>query len=357
MSKNVAIVGAGVMGLWTAHNLLRRGHNVTVYEKGARNLKQACSHYAGGMLAPFCELESAEPLIASIGAESMKLLPGWLTELAQPVWFQSTGSLVVAHTRDQAELERLAQRVQTSPLPHHVKECNVRDIIDLEPDLEDRFRRGLYFPHEGQINPRELLPSLLETLERDRAELQFDSQVTEIEPGKIRIEGNTLCFDEVIDCRGLFAKDKLPQLRGVKGEMMIIQSHEVKLGRPVRMMHPRYPIYIVPRPNGHFMIGATSLENESRHTTTVRSVLELLSAAYALHPGFGEANVLELNADARPAMPDHLPVIQHTPGLLRINGLYRHGILLSPALAESVGRHLDNDAPYPWTQDVWRPLC
>lgn len=357
MSKKVAIVGAGVMGLWTAHNLLRRGHNVTVFERGGRDLHQACSHYAGGMLAPFCELESAEPLIAVIGAESMNLLPDWLPKLAQPVWFQSSGSLVVAHTRDQAELERLAQRVQTSPLPHDVKECNVRDIMELEPDLDDRFRRGLFFPHEGQINPRELLPSLIQTLERDGAELRFGSNVTHIEPGKVHVDADSRSFDEVIDSRGLFARDKLPQLRGVKGEMIIIQSNEVKLQRPVRMMHPRYPIYIVPRPEGRFMIGATSLENESRHTTTVRSVLELLSAAYALHPAFGEANVLELNADARPAMPNHLPVVQHTPGLLRINGLYRHGILLSPALAESVGRYLDNDSPYPWTQDVWRPLC
>lgn len=356
MAKRVAVVGAGVMGLWLSHNLLRRGYEVTLLEKDDGSFRNACSHYAGGMLAPFVELESAEPVIALMGAASMQLLPGWLETLAKKVWFQSTGSLVVAHPRDQAELDRLALRVRTSPLPHDVRECNVRDIMDLEPDLEDRFRQGLFFPHEGQINPRELLPALLEFVKAKGADVHFNTPVDEIQPGKVSCKGEVLQFDQVVDCRGLLGRDSFPQLRGVKGEMILIQTDEVRLHRPVRMMHPRYPLYIVPRPNGVFMIGATSLENESRHTTSVRSVLELLSAAYALHPAFGEATVLELNADARPALPNHLPQVQHTPGLLRINGLYRHGILLSPALAEAVGQFLDGSPTPDWTEEIWRPL-
>lgn len=356
MSKHIGIVGAGVMGLWQAFSCLQKGYRVTVFEQNTPTWKNACSYYAGGMLAPFCELESAEPWITQVGMHSMICLQRGLPQLPRPVWFQQTGSLVVAHAKDQGELERMTQRVQRSFLPHDMKECNLAEMQTLEPDLEDRFHKGLFFPHEGQIHPRELLPALLAFLEQAQATVHFETPVDKILPHTIEAQGKSHEFDTVIDCRGLFAKQDIPGLRGVKGEMILVQTKDITLHRPVRMMHPRYPIYIVPRPDHVFMIGATSLENESRHQTSVRSVLELLSAAYALHPAFGEATVLELNADARPALPHHLPCVEYKPGLLRINGLYRHGILLSPALADLVGCFLSDGTIHPWLQEIWRDL-
>ena len=113
--------------------------------------------------------------------------------------------------------------------------------------------------------------------------------------------------DIVVDCRGLAARDALPDLRGVRGEMVVVRSPDVSLQRPVRMLHPRIPLYIVPRGNGLFMIGATMIESERRGPVSVRSAVELLNAAYALHPAFGEAEIVELGADLRPAFPDNLP--------------------------------------------------
>jgi len=125
-------------------------------------------------------------------------------------------------------------------------------------------------------------------------------------------------------------------LRGVKGEMVMLRSSEVELSRPVRLLHPRIPIYLVPRGDGVFMLGATQIESGSRHRATVRSVLELLSAAYALHPAFGEAEILEIGVDARPAFPDNLPRVRRHGKRIYVNGLFRHGFLLAPALAEMV---------------------
>ena len=65
--------------------------------------------------------------------------------------------------------------------------------------------------------------------------------------------------DWTVDCRGFLAKDHLRQLRGVKGEMLILHSDEIALSRPIRMLHPRRPVYIVPRGAGYFMIGATMI--------------------------------------------------------------------------------------------------
>ncbi|MFN5719487.1 MAG: FAD-dependent oxidoreductase, partial [Bradyrhizobium sp.] len=137
----------------------------------------------------------------------------------------------------------------------------------------------------------------------------------------------------VIDCRGLAARDREPSLRGVKGEMIIIETSEVELSRPVRLIHPRWPLYVIPRGDGRFMLGATTIEAED-NGVSVRSALELLGAAYVVHPAFGEARIVEFGAGLRPAFPDNLPKIRIEQERITVNGLYRHGFLLAPALAE-----------------------
>ena len=145
---------------------------------------------------------------------------------------------------------------------------------------------------------------------------------------------------QLIDCRGLAARDALHDLRGVKGEMLVLRCPEISLSRPLRLLHPRIPIYLVPRGEGVFMLGATQIESDDRSRATARSILELLSAAYALHPAFGEAEILEIGVDARPAFPDNVPRIRRIGGTLYANGLFRHGFLLAPALARMVADHL-----------------
>src|SRR5690606_23618949 len=132
--------------------------------------------------------------------------------------------------------------------------------------------------------------------------------------------------------RGLAARDTLPELRGVKGEMALLRSSEIRLSRPIRLLHPRFPLYVVPRADGLFMLGATQIESDDRRRS-VRSALELLSAAYALHPAFGEAELVEIGVDARPAFPDNQPRLQRQGDTIHVNGLFRHGFLLAPALA------------------------
>ena len=113
----------------------------------------------------------------------------------------------------------------------------------------------------------------------------------------------------------------------------MLRQPELNFTRPVRVLHPRIPLYVVPRGNGLFMVGATMIESDDSQRVTARSVLELLSAAYALHPAFGEAEMVELGTGVRPAFLDNLPRIRWRDGVLHVNGLYRHGFLLAPALA------------------------
>jgi len=197
------------------------------------------------------------------------------------------------------------------------------------------------------------LPALVETLRQDGATLRFATEVEQLASGAITVGGTRHAFDWVLDCRGLAASDQMAQLRGVRGEILTVRTSEVRLSRPIRMMHPRYPLYIVPRPSHRFVVGATSIESDSLRPATVRSALELLSAAYALHPAFAEAEIVELNVQCRPTFPDHLPRIILQDKLLRINGLYRHGYLLSPLLAETVAAFVSDRRQLEETAALW----
>ncbi|MEP3524223.1 MAG: FAD-dependent oxidoreductase [Hyphomicrobiales bacterium] len=309
-TKSIKIIGAGVAGLTLAAELVEYGCAVSVYDKGDHIGASSCSWYAGGMLAPWCERESAEEPVARLGCEAA----GWWQERVGDVVHK--GSLIVAQPRDMADLTRFARRTE------NYEWIDGARIAELEPHLEGRFNKALYFPSEAHLNPRDAMTSLSDYVQEKGAHLHFKADGFDAEK-----------TDITIDTRGLSARDALKDLRGVKGEMLIIRSDEISLARPVRMLHPRIPLYIVPRADGHFMVGATMIESGERGRITARSMIELLSSAYALHPVFGEAEIVEIGTDVRPAFPDNLPRIILQNGTYYINGLYRHGFLLAPAMA------------------------
>ncbi|HEX7791519.1 MAG TPA: FAD-dependent oxidoreductase [Afipia sp.] len=317
----VNIIGAGIAGTWQALLFARAGYDVTLHERGDAAMTQATSHWAGGMLAPWCEREGSEPVITRLGIRSLDL---WRDQLPETPF---NGSLVVAHPRDRADFERFAK------LTTDYDRLDASGISALEPSLDGRFREALFFAGEGHVEPRAVLPKLHEKLTAAGATIKFESSR---EPGEIS-------KGIVIDCRGLGARehgtrkpdaiDRQQDLRGVKGEMIIIETPDVHLSRPVRFIHPRWALYVIPRDRNRFMLGATSIESEDTGVS-VRSALELLSAAYAVHPAFGEARIIEFGAGLRPAFPDNLPRIAIDKTRISVNGLYRHGFLLAPALAE-----------------------
>jgi glycine oxidase len=306
----VTIIGAGIAGAWQALLFAQAGHDVTLHEQGDASLMLSTSHWAGGMLAPWCESEAAEPVISRLGLRSLDL---WRQHLPDTPF---NGSLVVAHPRDRNDFERFAR------LTSGHKRIDAASLAAIEPSLEGRFRDALFFPGEGHVEPRRVLPKLHEKIVAAGGRIRFNS---EVQAG---------AFDGlVIDCRGLAARDAQPELRGVKGEMILIETAEVTLARPVRLIHPRWPLYVIPRDDNLFMLGATSVEAEDTGVS-VRSALELLGAAYAVHPAFAEARIVEFGSGLRPAYPDNLPRIAVDEDRIAVNGLYRHGFLIAPALAE-----------------------
>ncbi|HEY8241512.1 MAG TPA: glycine oxidase ThiO [Kiritimatiellia bacterium] len=341
MERTVGIAGAGLIGRVLGLELARRGWRVTLFDADSDRGSKSCAWTGAGMLAPYCELETAEPEVAELGLRSGRLWPAFIASLARPVFFQQAGSLVVAHPSDRGELlrlrdalrARLPEREARAKEPDALKEVSGAELAALEPELAGRFPDGLFMAREGQLDNRELLTALGATILAGGIEWYTGTTVQRLEPGRLELSNGWKNFDWVVDCRGLGAKADIVNLRGVRGELIYVEAPDVHLNRPVRLMHPRYPLYIVPRPNNVFVIGATKIESEDMGPVSVRSALELLTAAYAVHPGFAEGRIVDLSVNCRPAFPDNKPRILAGDRHLAVNGLYRHGFLVAPALA------------------------
>ncbi|MBE3639540.1 FAD-dependent oxidoreductase [Mangrovicoccus algicola] len=302
----ISVLGAGVAGLCTATELAGRGHRVELIAPPGAPCP--ASHFAGGMLAPFCEGEAAPPEVVEAGQQAADW---WAAHV--PV--TRRGTLVVAPPRDAPELDRFA-RATGGHEP--------ADPGTLEPELAGRFARGLFYAEEAHLDPRDALRRLRAGLERRGVAIRDGAP-----QGRI------------VDCRGLGGR--VPGLRAVRGEMLIVAAPEVTLGRPVRLLHPRFPCYIVPRADHLFMIGATMVERDDAGPVTARAAMELLSAAWTVHPGFAEARILELGAGLRPAFADNLPAVIRRDGALHVNGMYRHGFLMAPALARKAAEMIETE--------------
>lgn len=331
----IAIVGAGICGSVLAYECLKRRFDVTVYEKpfesGAEQVaqKKACSYTAAGMLAPMAELESANLDVYQLGLRSLKLWPQIVSELAQlnhPVFYRDSGTLVLAHGQDLASFEQFfhAIKYKLADFDNHAR---IIKATELEPELTN-FQQALHLKDEAQVDSQQVLHALHQVIQQ-QGQIRYET-VTQLQPKKV----NGQSYDWVFDCRGLGASADM-KLYGVRGERILLHAPEVNIQHMIRLMHPKYRLYIVPRENHHYLIGATEIESADDGPISVRSALELLTAAYSVHKGFAEARIVSMNTGVRPTRLDHQPIIDEQEGLTRINGLYRHGYLLTPALIES----------------------
>ncbi|MER2491408.1 glycine oxidase ThiO [Catenovulum sediminis] len=343
----IAVVGGGLMGRLMAWRLSHAssGCQVELFDKGMASGTGSTGYIAAAMVAPVAESVIAGPLVTQLGFRTLQLWPALLADLELPVFYQQAGSLILAHAQDRGDLLSFQQRLKNS---NALKTLNARQIAELEPELGYRFNQGLYIENEAQIDNRKLYQALLEALQQNAVKMHWQKPVV-VEGNTIVCGTQTMQYDWVIDCRGMGAKADMQntrerQLRGVRGEVARVYAPEVNISRPIRLMHPRYPIYIVPKPDKQYVIGATEIESESEKPVTVRSSMELLSAAYSVHSGFAEAHIEALDSGLRPTMTDNDPCIQVEQGLMRINGLYRHGFLLAPAILEQALIRLFQDS-------------
>ena len=402
MINTIAIVGAGLMGRLLALSLHRQGFKVSLFDKDKQDAKNSAAYAAAGLLTPLGESPQCEKNIVDMGIASLALWPKILSTLEQPVYFQQQGSIVVSHEQDQGDYLRFERFINSHYQEHVMQKLDRAELLALEPELATTFKQGLYLPDEGQIDNKQLLTALAWQIKHEGIHWLSETLVSKMvitEQGhevffqclkKQSLKRPSLknpsltnhntdnhyhirTFDLVIDCRGTGAMNvvtekqennaqktsnssnssssdsnnkkpnhTLANLRAVRGEVFKLYAPEVKLTRPIRLTHPRYQLYIAPKENGYFSIGATQIESEDNSPITVRSAMELLSAAYSIHSGFAEANILENISQLRPAFDDNQPKILAHKQLIQVNGLYRHGYLISPVVLNQVLEFISN---------------
>lgn len=362
--SRIAIAGAGVLGRLLAWRLARAGHAVTVFDPAGGpappmpgllappSVPHAAAFTAAGMLSPLAELENAGPEIATLGWRSLGLWKQWCDELvaggAQAPLFARHGSLMVAHGSDLGAARRVLARLEQAPqLAGQMTQPQAlsrAELAELEPALAPQLHAWL-LPGEGQVLPRELMAALCEASVGVR--WCWNSRAVGVGAGLIVLADGSRCECELaIDTRGVGARsaslperDARMQVRGVRGEVLWLHAPGLSLQRPVRLLHPRHRVYMVPRPGDLIVVGASEIESEDRSPVSLRSAVELMAAAHSVIPELAEARIVHMESNLRPATPDNNPFVRHEPGLLQINGLFRHGWLLAPALvAEALSR-------------------
>lgn len=320
----ITVLGAGIIGLACADELLRRGHDVTVVDPAPGS---GASYAAAGMLTPSAELWHGEEALLSLGQRSLALWPGFADRLG--VGLHQGGTLLVGLDSGDRQLVR-RQTGLLSGLGHRTE---VVEPADIEPRVSTRTTAGAWLPDEPSVDPRSVVAALLRRVPVV-AEAPESSEVTVVATG----------------ARLPAPYDGLLRMRGVRGE--IVRAHsddppEVVVRGWVRGR----PIYVVPRASGEVVLGATMEEHDSAPVVTVGGIARLLADARELVPGLETAVFLEAMARDRPATTDNLPAVgpTHVPGVLLAGGHFRHGVLLAPLTAQLIAHHIETGSVDPVT--------
>jgi glycine oxidase len=355
---DVAIVGAGIIGMAIAWRARERGMTVALLERDTPG--RATSRVAAGMLAPVVEVEfgQAGRRLLELGLRSAAMWPTFASELEaraeHAVGLMRTGTLLLARDEDDArELERQLAFRQSLGLA--VARLRPSEAREREPALSPVMRLALEAPDDHSVDPRAVLAALTLACELAGVEVHAHAPVARVEldgagervTGVARADDRRVLADHVVLAAGPWSDgiEGVPRaarvpVRPVKGQILRLRDPAGPglLRRVVRFRHG----YLVPRADGRYILGATVEERGFELAPTAGGAYELLRDAHELVPGISELEIEELSVGLRPGTPDNGPAIGPTavPGLIWASGHYRNGILLAPLTAELVLRVL-----------------
>lgn len=345
--KQYLVIGSGLIGRLLSWRLIQAGHQVDILSSDDRQGTDSAAYIAAAMIAPATEAVSADAKVSEIGLQSLQLWPQWIKELPEQIFYQNQGTLVVAHAGDKAELDRYQRRADHVLNKGAFEQLNQQQLAERETDLAENFDQAMFFEQEACLDNRQLFQSLGDVLSEhcDWQQCEPVENISEAVIDKLSQQHFAKSYDSydaVIDCRGNGARQDISDLRSVRGEVIRVHAPEVSFKHCIRLMHPRYPFYLAPRPNNEYVLGATVVESDDRSPVSIRSGLELMSALYSMHKGFAEARILEMASHCRPGLSNNMPTIKRNSWGFHLNGFYRHGYLFGPAIINEFLTILDN---------------
>jgi glycine oxidase len=259
--------------------------------------------------------------------------------------FKQLGSLLLAHKGDEGAAKRmidlLAHKTPSHYAEHAPQALSSEALRSAAPAIHATGSAWL-LPHEGQIDTVQAMTAMTAAATTLGVTWRWNETVTQLVQGMIQTTNGSHNFDWVFDVRGTGARSDFQvrggnseitsRVRGVRGEIFWLHAPSVELQRPIRLLHPRHRVYLVPRDGNRIVVGASEIESEDRSPISLRSTVELLAAAHSVIPELAEARIIHSETNLRPALLDNLPRLEAQDGLTSINGLFRHGWLIAPAL-------------------------
>ena len=345
----IAIVGAGVIGLAIAFELTRRGQSVVVLERD--RIGSGAAAAAAGMLAPVSEAEAEEPALVDLALESHRLYPEFVDAVesasGRACGFRREGTLVVALGRDEeGDLDHLRQAQEARGLTS--VRLTADEVFDREPHLSGWVTGGLLAAEDHQVDPRALALALSGVVRGAGGRVVEGARVNGFgaEAGRLThvtgqlsgTEFSVKCQTAVLAAGAWSSQDLGPDadelaVRPVKGQVVRLKGPQL-----VRHVVRTPEVYLVPRDSGELVVGATMEEQGFDSSPTAGAVMDLLRRAWHVLPGIYDCAISEISVGFRPATRDHLPLIGPTDveGLLVATGHYRHGVLLAPVTARLI---------------------
>ncbi len=352
---DIAIVGAGVIGLSCAFELARRGRSVTVIEREQPGF--GASTVAAGMLTPSFEVELTPQSLVELQLDSLRRYPQFVREIeaagGQSCGYRDEGSLWVSrHLDDELELDHILKIQQERRLP--ARRLTGREVRRIEPHVSPRAVGGLLVESDHQVDSRLLVPALSAACQAVGVELQTQTAVKSVERARGSLEltlehaasASTLRAEQVLLAAGVWLEDglitPLPRIgmRPIKGQIVHLQ------GEPLaRHVLRNSDVYLVPRDGGKLLIGATEEEQGFHMNPTAGGTLDLLRFGFEVLPGIYDLDVAEIDVGLRPTFHDHMPVLgpTTTDGIYMASGHYRGGVLLAAATAHWMAEVMTTD--------------
>jgi glycine oxidase len=361
-SSEVVIVGAGLIGLATGWRLAADGIQVTVCDPTPGT---QTSSVAAGMLAPVTEVEYGEDDLLALNLASVAAWPTFAAELealtGQPAGLNRTGTLSVAYdVDDAAAIHRLADYQRRLGL--EVEELSGREARKREPLLAAGVSAGVWVAGDHSVDNRQTVAALLRAVELSGVNLvrQRVARILTAGTSAVGVEledGGTISSSQIVAATGPWSaklegipQDLRPPVRPVKGEILrlrVPEAYRPALQHTVRATARGFSVYLVPRPGGELVVGATTSELGYDTRVLAGGVFALLRDARMVLPITDELELVECVAGLRPATPDNAPILGPSglEGLLWATGHYRNGVLLTPITAQIIADTIRSGLP------------
>ena len=327
--NKIAVCGAGVVGRLLSLVLHKMGFDVTLFEKGKSSGEDSASFYAAGMISPFSELEFGSERVFNFGVESLSLWGNLLKYLnLEDVFYSKAGTQWFVPVGDTPAFLNLMRKKSF---------LQKKNTISHEFKVQRKSETVFHVAGEAQIDVRDFFRLSEKTLLKHvdfRTEEKVSFLVNSSQSGFLKTNNGIEKFDLIFDTLGMGSQ--VQKLRGVMGEVIFMTAKDIQMNCPVRVFSGRTPIYIAPKKNGQFVVGATVVEGYDNAKTTVEGVHELLSALIAYDSMFSSGEITEIKSALRPSFSSGSPEVTYSDKVIHINGMYRHGYLTSPAIINSV---------------------